>query len=146
MSRKCIKKYINFSILVKKMKQVIQLLICSGTSQKQLVYQLAGHIFLRHASYLQRPLRTSIGQFCTTESTVSEIGTVKSGLANSGWKKISGPKKRSQPTSMSKFFLVTLFIPVYFLIYLLGSVSNLLNSLAISGQTKQCLKNKIIFF
>ena len=39
--------------------------------------------------------RTSIGQFWITLSTISEIGVVKSGLENSGWKKISGPRKRS---------------------------------------------------
>ena len=34
--------------------------------------------------FLYKSLRTSIGQFWTTVSTVSDIGTVKSGLAN--WK------------------------------------------------------------
>lgn len=47
-------------------------------------------------------LRTSIGQFCITLSTISEIGVTKSGLANSGWKKISGPINRSYPTSTEK--------------------------------------------
>ena len=40
-------------------------------------------------------LRTSMGQFWITVSTTSEMGVVKSGLQNSGWKKISGPRKRS---------------------------------------------------
>lgn len=38
---------------------------------------------------------TSIGQFCMTLSTISDNGVVKSGLENSGWKKISGPKNLS---------------------------------------------------
>lgn len=41
-------------------------------------------------------LRTSIGQFCMTLSTISERGIVKSGFENSGWKKISGPKLKEK--------------------------------------------------
>ena len=40
---------------------------------------------------------------------------------------------------MSNSFLVTLLVPVYVLIYFLGSLSNFVNSLAMSGHTKQCL-------
>ncbi len=43
-----------------------------------------------------------MGQFWMTVSTTSEMGVVKSGLQNSGWKKISGPRKRSYPTSTEK--------------------------------------------
>jgi len=45
--------------------------------------------------FLYKPLLTSIGQFWIAESTVSEIDVEKSEFENSGWKKISGPKKRS---------------------------------------------------
>ena len=44
---------------------------------------------------LYNGLLTSIGQFCMTLSTTSEIGVVKSGFENSGWKNISGPKNLS---------------------------------------------------
>ena len=40
-----------------------------------------------------------------TVSTTSEMGVVKSGLQNSGWKKISGPRKRSYPTSTEKPYI-----------------------------------------
>ena len=51
------------------------------------------------ARTLYNPLRTSMGQFWMETSTVSEIEVEKSGLENSGWKKISGPRNRSYPTS-----------------------------------------------
>ena len=44
---------------------------------------------------LYKPLLTSIGHLCTTSSTLSEIGCTYLASANSGWKKISGPRNRS---------------------------------------------------
>jgi len=45
-----------------------------------------------------------MGEFWITVSTISGSGVKKSELAISGLKKISGPKKRSYPTSTEKGF------------------------------------------
>lgn len=53
----------------------------------------------------------------------------------SGWKKISGPRNRSYPTSTVNDFLVILFIPSYVLNHFAPSVSYFINSRKMSGQT-----------
>jgi len=50
---------------------------------------------------LYKPRLVSIGQLWITLSTISGMGVKKSDDAISGLKIISGPKKRSNPTSTS---------------------------------------------
>lgn len=57
----------------------------------------------------------------------------------SGWKKISGPRKRSYPTSTLNGTFVTEFTPSNFFVHLAGSESYFANSRAISGQTYEYL-------
>ncbi|CAD6213421.1 GSCOCG00004062001-RA-CDS, partial [Cotesia congregata] len=70
--------------------------------------------------FLYNGLRTSIGQFWMTSSTISPSGN------------ISGPKNLSYPTSTLKDCCVILLTPVCCL-NLVGSLSYLANSLAMSG-------------
>ena len=83
--------------------------------------------------FLYRPRRTSTGLERMAWSTTSGSGVVWSVLKISGLKKISGPRKRSYPTSTAYSCLVRLWVPMYCLKYFAGEVSKRLNSFTRSG-------------
>ena len=67
--------------------------------------------------FVYRPRLTSMGHAWIDWSTTSGNGVMKSDDKISGLKKISGPRKRSYPTSHEKLF-PCLVVPLYSRMYL----------------------------
>merc|ERR1712142_1126280 len=68
--------------------------------------------------FLYSPLLTSIGQFCTTWSTVSEMGTVKSGFANWVKENFWAQKPFVTDIYIEKFFRYAVHTTVLFDVFL----------------------------